>query len=122
MQINIANFIVRNSDGSLDLQGTLDALAPEVIAAVEKTDNQFADIANAVHAVFDQFKGIRLSTDSLVSFAMRNMEVSIETVSDTAGRIKDYVKANTGERGVSLFSTKRGKGGGIQRWSDVTDD
>lgn len=118
MQINIASFIVRAQDGSLDLQATLDAIAPEVVSAVEKHDDALQGVASAVHAVFDQFKGTRLSTDALVSFASLHLQTDTpDAVNEAREKIKDYVKANP-----SIFSTRRGRGGGVARLSDVTDD
>lgn len=121
MQINISDSVVRNSDGSLDLEGTLKAITPKVIQLVEKLDNETLDIAKAVHTVFDMFKGSRLNTNAVVSFALQHLEVTPESAGELTGKITDYLKSNSGEQGSSLFSTKRGRNGGIARWDDVSE-
>jgi len=121
MQINLASFVVRFADGSFDLDGTMQALAPEVVAAVEKQDSEYADIAKAVHAVFDTFKSARLNTAAVVSFAMQHLEVTPATAGDVATKVQDYIKSNSGERDQSLFWTRRGRSGGVKRWCDTPD-
>ena len=121
MQINITDSIVRNVDGTLDLEGTLKALSPKVLSLVEKLDLETADIGLAVHKVFDTFKGTRLASDAVVSFALQHLTVTPETAGDITGKIKDFIKQNSGERDSSVFSTKRGRGGGVARWSDVSE-
>lgn len=121
MQISLDKFIVRFSDGSFDLDSTLTALAPEVVAAVEKQDSEYADIAKAVHAVFDTFAGARLNTAAVVSFAMQHLEVTPATAGDVTTKVQDYIKSNSGERGESLFWTRRGRAGGVKRWCDTPD-
>lgn len=122
MNLNLASLVVRASDGTLDLQATLDAIAPEVVSLVEKMDNEYAEVASAVHAVFDQWKGTRLNTDAVISFSMQHLAAPTpDAVNKLTGKIKDYLKDNAGARGESLFWTRRGKGGGIKRWSDTAE-
>ena len=121
MQINLDKFIVRNSDGSFNLEGTLESLSPEIISAVEKMDSQYADIAKAVHTVFDTFKGTRLNTAAVVSFSMQHLMVTPESAGDVTTKVQDYIKNNSGERGESLFWTRRGRNGGVKRWSDTPE-
>ena len=122
MQINITDSIVRHSDGTLDLEGTLEMIKPKLIQLVEKLDSETVDIGKAVHTVFDTFQGSRLNTDAVVSFALQHLTVTPESAGEITTKIKDYLKNNTGERDNSLFSTKRGRGGGVARWTDVKDD
>ena len=121
MQINLSKFIVRHSDGSFDLDGTLQALTPEIVTVVEKEDSQYADISKAVHAVFDMFKGTRLNTAAVVSFSMQHLMVTPESAGDVTTKVQDYIKNNSGERGESLFWTRRGRNGGVKRWSDTPE-
>lgn len=121
MHLDLLTFVQRHSDGSLDLEGTLEALSPKVVELVEQQDMETADVAKAVHAVFDTFKGSRLNTAAVTSFAMQHLTVTPETAGDVTTKIQDYIKQNSGERGESLFSTKRGRGGGVARWDDVKD-
>lgn len=122
MQINITDSVVRHSDGSLDLEATLEALSPKVVALVEKLDSDSLDIGNAVHAVFDMFKGSRMNTNAVVSFALQNLQVTPESAGELTSKIQEFIKLNSGEQGSSLFSTKRGRNGGVARWSDVKDE
>lgn len=122
MQIDLSKFVVRHSDGSFDLDGTLEALTPKVIELVEHQDMETVDIAKAVHAVFDMFKGSRLNTAAVTSFAMQHLTVTPESAGEVTGKIQDYIKSNSGERGSSLFSTKRGRNGGVSRWDDTPED
>lgn len=121
MQIDLSKFVVRYSDGSFDLDGTLEALTPKVVELVEQQDMETADVAKAVHAVFDMFKGSRLNTAAVTSFAMQHLSVTPESAGDVTTKVQDYIKANSGERGSSLFSTKRGRNGGVARWDDVPE-
>jgi len=121
MNVNLSSFVQRHSDGTLDLQGTLEALSPKVVELVEQEDMATLDISKAVHAVFDTFKGSRLNTAAVTSFAMQHLTVTPETAGDVTSKIQDYIKQNSGERGESLFSTKRGRGGGVARWEDVPE-
>ena len=121
MMIDLSKFVVRNVDGTLDLQGTLDSITPEVVSLVEKQDSDTLEVAKAVHAVFDMFQGSRLNTAALTSFALQHLTVTPESAGEVTGKIAEYIKVNSGERGSSLFSVKRGKGGGVARWADVTE-
>jgi len=122
MQINITDSVVRHSDGSLDLEATLEALSPKVVALVEKLDCDTLDIAQAVHAVFDMFKGSRMNTNAVVSFALQHLSVTPESAGELTAKVQEFIKMNSGERGSSLFSTKRGRSGGVARWDDVSED
>lgn len=122
MQIDLNKFIVRYSDGSLDLDSTLNNLSTKVVELVEAQDMETMDIAKAVHAVFDTFKGSRLNTSAVVSFSLQHLSVTPESAGDVTSKIQGYLKDNSGEKGSSLFSSKRGRKGGIARWDDVTDE
>lgn len=88
----------------------------------EAQNNQEYEMASQyVHNVFESNKGSRLATDFVISQAFINSGEPASKFPVLTEVFRDYIKANTGEKDTALFGMGKGKGGGIWRWSDVTD-
>lgn len=120
MNINLSKFIVRMGN-SVDVDATMLNLRNEVERLVIEEELTVGTIRDAVHAVFDTFKGTRLNLAALTSFSLQHLNVTPETASFVTTQVQEYVKKNSGDRNTSLFWVRRGKGGGVKRWSDTPD-
>ncbi len=81
-------------------------------------------IETAANAVFDTHKGVNITDfgqfllTRMLGMAPKGQEITPDSMSEIKGRIRDYLKENTGEFGEAKFGTKKGLNGGSFRWSD----
>ena len=120
MNINLSKFIVRMGN-SVDVDATMLNLRNEVERLVIEEELTVGTIRDAVHAVFDTFSGARLNLAALTSFSLQHLDVTPETAGYVTSQIQEYVKKNSGERDSSIFWVRRGRNGGVKRWSDTPD-
>lgn len=120
--INLATFAVRDSDGELDLDGTMTKFQGVLLQYQAERETELATIGAAVNAVFDQHKGATINMPAVTSFALQRLNVQPESYKVLAERIQTFVRDNASdERGKGLFRIAKGKGGGVTRWSDVPE-
>lgn len=111
---NVSEYLVRGDDGKVNVQGTMDKFHGELVKYLATRETEDKDIAVAVNAVFDQFKGANCNLPALASLAIAKMSnVDPNNWGTLQERIADYVRENPG-----LYQIKKGKGGGVTRISD----
>ncbi len=108
------SLLVRNSSGAIDPVATTAKFAAELEALKAREADRVSKVADAVHAVFDEYPGASINMDAVGSLTAQKLGVSLEDMADTAEAARDYVRSN-----VSEFKIARGKGGGAKRLSDV---
>ena len=120
--ITLNTFLVRDSNGSIDHEATLDKFQTNLLQYEVERDLEAQTIGEAVHAVFDEFKGVSLNMPALTSFALKRLNVQPETFTSLSKKVGDYIRDNAGDRdsGAS-FKVGKGKGGGCRRWSDTPE-
>jgi len=111
----LAACAIRNSDGVIDVEDTLEALETQLQnLSAEEADRDYR-IGAAVQSVFDQWLGKTLTLPSLVNEALRHLEVTPETFTSESAAVADYVRA----RKDGAFKIAKGKGGGVSRRCDT---
>jgi hypothetical protein len=108
MVINLAQYIVRLTDGSLDLDSTTLKFQAdcEKYEIENKADN--AAVKDAIHAVFDQYPS-NINMPALVSLVAGKLGASpaqFETIKD---RVADVIHASP------EFKVAKGRNGGVSR-------
>lgn len=118
----VSEFVVRNG-ASVDMAATVEKFSSALQEFLANEELVNGKVAEYVHAVFDKFPGCRFNTDSLISFTLKEMEATPDQYPAMSEAIKGYVSANKGDKeSGAMFRVQRGKGGGVCRWADVTDD
>jgi hypothetical protein len=117
--INLSTFVVRDSAGAFDLNATMDKFEDSLLAFQSELETEQATIGAAVHAVFDSHKGKPLTMPTVTNYTLNNLNVQSENFTVLFEKVKNYIRQNAGERGSSVFSIAKGKGGGVSRWVDV---
>jgi len=111
---NLVSVCVRNSDGSIDVEETMNEFSNQVTTLAEVESALRETISVAVNAVFDSVfdtwgdKPITMPT--LCAFAAQEMSVRPEDYTETLAAIRSYVQNN-----VTTFKVKKGFGGGVKR-------
>lgn len=108
----VADFIVRNN-GSIDLEASRAKFTAALELYTAERETEDASVADAVNAVFDQYKGAAVNLPALKSLALGKLNATHAQFALLSDRVGNYVKANP-----SLFEVKKGKGGGVSRLAD----
>ena len=128
MNISFASYVVRFTDGSLDLEGTHSKFEDDLLRFSAERDTENAAMAAHIHAIFDQYKGARLNVPYLTGETLRRMgaqPANWKILSDKiVAFIQDNAQGKTHEDGSvdrpgSTFVISRGKGGGVARRADL---
>lgn len=127
MQINLHSYVVRGSDGSVDAEATIGKFGTDLARYIAERETEQETIANAVHAVFDHYKGASLNMPALVSMTLTKLNAQPESFKALSDRVLSFVRENAqgetkdgvSERPNSLFVIGKGKGGGVKRRSDI---
>lgn len=127
--MDLSKFVVREG-GSVNKAATVAAfekLLGEYITAQAERDGKVAD---AVSAVFDEYRGAHINMPALCSLACTKLGADKDTFATLTEAVQGYVQANsqgkkdkdTGavENPSSLFVIERGRGGGVSRRADTT--
>lgn len=112
--VTLSELVVRNTDGSVDLDGSCDKFRGALQTFIAATADLNTEISTAVNAVFDEHKGARMAVPTLVNFALGKMNVGIADWSARTKQVHDYVSSSK-----SLYDIRKGKGGGVCRISDL---
>lgn len=113
MSLNILDLVVRGADGAVDMDASCDKFRGALSAALASSESQTAEIATAVHAVFEEHKGLRMAVPTVVSLTLGKMSCSAETWAEKSKLVHGYVTSN------AAFNVKKGKGGGVARIADL---
>lgn len=116
MNINIAQYTVRNADGSIDHEGTLAKFAGDLLRFEAERELEREVIANAVHALFDKHLGKRLNTPFVVGEALKALNAQPENYKVLTEKVQDFIRTSPD------FHTGKGKGGGVARLCDLTPE
>jgi hypothetical protein len=115
MSLNLSECAVL-SGGLVDLEATLTKVADAVNSYNVTLANDMDRIGEAVHAVFDQFKGSAINMPALTSLTIGKLgNVGPSEFQAMGERVHTFVKAQEG----TVFSIAKGKGGGCKRIADV---
>ena len=104
--------------GTIDRNASILAFTTALDSFIFESEVEGDTLANAVHSVFDNAFGKRLTAPTVVALAMTHLEFTPETYTALADKVKGFIQANVGEKGSALFSTRKGPGGGVSRWAD----
>lgn len=117
----LAAYAVRTSEGQIDLEGTCEAFASDLIKFQAERETETSVVAEAVNAVFSAHPGARMNMPYVTSEALRLLNVQPETHKLLTERVQVFIRDNSGAERSSgkLFHIGKGKGGGVSRWSDV---
>lgn len=127
MQINIASYVLRSSNGSIDHESTLGKFANDLLTFELEQEAETSTIGAAIHALFDKFKGARLNLPYLSGEVARSMNVPPDQFNAATAKIQAFVRSQSqgkSEGGVeqypnSVFVIGRGAGGGVARRADL---
>lgn len=111
------------SAGSVDRSATLQAFAAALDTRITEREADSETLGLAVSEVFDKHPGAAVNHDALVSLVAPSMNVGIAGYSLLKERLHSYIKENSADtrEAGALFSVRKGKGGGIRRWSDTPE-
>jgi hypothetical protein len=133
----LSDYAVRGVDGKVDFDATIEKFSTRLIEFESLCEKEDEAIGAAVHNVFDTkvAAGAPLSMDSIVTFAIVNLNPNAENFKILSDRIKSWVRINSDqpekkdENDVVLavaepartraFYIKKGLRGGVRRWADV---
>lgn len=103
-------YMVRGSDGSVDLKASVAAYHNALAKWVSENEISADTVRNAVDAVFNERgEGTRLTLPILVSYAMGKIDHSPAQYTAIESRIRAFLKGN------ARFESTKGKGGGVAR-------
>lgn len=128
MNIVIASYAVRSSNGSIDHDSTLAKFAGDLLAFEAMQEAESANIGAAVHALFDKFKGARLNMPFVTGEVLRALNATPDNYKALTEKVQGFVRREsqgevfddgTVERPNSTFVIGKGKGGGVARRADL---
>lgn len=105
-----SKYIVRNSDGSIDINGSVNKFATE-LSAYASTELSSADIATALDSALDAHQGKRVPMQALIGAVVSSLNDDPAQFNALSKRVHAYIK---GQTGVTLRTVK-GVGGGVER-------
>lgn len=114
--INIASYTVRNSDGTINHEATLAKFAGDLLRYEAEREMEREVIAGAVHALFDRHLGKRMTTPFVVSEALKSLNAQPENYKALTEKVQEFLRT------TPEFHTGKGKGGGVARLADLTDE
>jgi hypothetical protein len=112
--MKISEYVVRASDGSVDVGATVDKFAGELQSYLANAEREDADIAAAVESVFDAHKGVAINMPALISLSMPLLNVSLEAYTETSEKVAEFVRNHK-----DTYQVAKGKGGGVRRICDI---
>ena len=113
MMFNLAEYVVRNSNGSIDHEATLTRFAGDLSRFEAQREMENETIGKVIHALFDQHKGSKLPTPFVVAEVLKVLEATPETYKILTEKVGEYIRTNP------EFVTAKGRGGGVGRVRDL---
>jgi len=119
MEINLATYMVRGTDGTPDTSATLNKFSADLDNYIASRETEQEVIAAAVNVVFDAHKGVRMNVPFVISQALTALNVSAHPhmFNTLTQRVHAYISDNS-KGDNSLFQIAKGKGGGCSRRAD----
>jgi len=110
------SFALVLSAGTIDREASLSAAEVALDKYISEHETEQSTISDAVHAVFDQYKGASLTMPTIGGMTLRQLNAQPGNYKSLEKRVLDFVRANAGTResGAS-FSINKGVGGGVLR-------
>lgn len=106
-------------DGNIDQDASRAAFDAQLTKFVAERETELSTIGNAVHAVFDAYKGASINMPALANLALQRLNAQPSNFSTLEERTLQYVRDNAGTReSGAMFAIGKGKGGGVKRWAD----
>lgn len=112
----INEFLVRSESGSVDLDATTAKFRGALEVYLTQRETEASKIAEAVHAIYDEYKGASLNMPALCSFTAARLGATPATHAVLCERTAEYVRENAGEG--KTFTIAKGKNGGVRRNAD----
>jgi hypothetical protein len=113
--------LVRGNDGSIDTKASADAFSSALKARIAASESETTEIASAVSAVYDQYKGSWMTLPYLTSCVLTKLNAQPENSSALSKRIGEYVR-NSSKGESATLTMKKGVGGGFARSADLVVD
>lgn len=110
--------LVRGFGGVVDVEASVEAARAQIEAYVAQRETEDTKIGEAVHGIFDQYRGASVNMPALISLVLQRLGAEPATFKALGEKVMEYVRGNAGERGFSTFVISRGRGGGVKRWCD----
>lgn len=112
------SFELVSVNGVVDMDASLAAAKTALDKFVLDKETEETSINDAVHAVFDTYVGTAIPMPALVSLVLTNLGSDPESYKTLGAKVTSFVRDRSGEKGSSVFSINKGRGGGVKRWSD----
>jgi len=113
MKINIDEFAIQLSDGTIGVEATCQKFRLALLAHIAEQDKRDDEVSSAVNGVFDHYRGARINMPALVSAALTRMNVHPENYKTLEGAVLTHIRRNP-----NVFRVSKGKGGGVSRIAD----
>jgi hypothetical protein len=113
MQISLAEYVVRFTDGSINHEETLSRFAGDLARFEAQREMENETIGRSLHKLFDQHKGRKVPTPFVIAEVLKDLGASPETYKILTEKVGEYIKTS------SEFVTTKGKGGGVGRICDL---
>lgn len=113
MTIVLASYIVRNNNGSINQEATLERFATDLLKYEAERETENTTIGVAIHALFDAHLGKRLASPFVVGEALKSLNAQPDTYKLLTEKVMEYLRTNPD------FSISKGKGGGVGRVADL---
>lgn len=132
--------LVRYDNGSVNMDGTADVFSDRIANYIAEVELEGAQIASAVHMVFDRYRGSKMNVPFIIRQALTHLNETPENSKTLSDRVHVYIQENSDRsekkdkdgnviqvaepKRTRAFNIGKGKGSSVQRWSDVpvTDD
>ena len=118
----VASFVVVCC-GTIDRDATMLAFESALDEYATSRALNGEKLGEAIGAVFDAHRGAAINSDALVSLVSVALAIQMNGYSLLKEDVQTFVKENNGDTRESgaLFYTRKGKGGGTRRWSDIPE-
>jgi len=116
--VTMAGYVVK-TDGEINVEETVQKFRAELLVYKTERELESETVGQAVHAVFDDWRGVNINMPALQTAALKYLNFQPENHKALSQKVTEYVRANAGKRETgALFFIGKGKGGGVKRWSD----
>ena len=105
-------------NGRIDQDASRKAFDTALATRIAEREVETSQIASAVEALFDTYRGKPIAMPALASMAAQKLNAQPENFKVLSERTLDYVRSNS-KGDSSLFVIGKGKGGGCYRRADL---
>lgn len=131
--IVLSQFVVRGSNGSVDMDQTLNKFRHTVSQFIADRETEETKIAEAIELVLSDNVGTRTNLDFVTGTVARSLNANASNYTDLKDKAADYIRQNAcGEKDGKPVDTKtgmeldeprcyflgKGRDGGVCRWAD----